>query len=112
MGKYWKRRYYHNQKELRKQKRRVKILLAVTISILIFFGSLLLIGYAGKQIQETGKQIQDTATDTADSIYVLIFGWFSANIGLIIGILVFGFIALAWISAIWPRSPPPSYSGY
>ena len=74
MGRYWKRRYYQNQRELCKQRKRMKILLALTASIIVILGSLLLIGYAGKQIEDTGKQIQGTATNTADSIYLLIFG--------------------------------------
>jgi TRAP-type C4-dicarboxylate transport system permease small subunit len=114
MGRYWKRRYYQNQRELRKQRKRVKILLALTVSIVVIFGSLLLVGYAGKQIEDTGKQIQDTATDAVDSIYILIFGWISDNQSWIVGILIFGFFALILLSWIWPRneSSGVSHGGY
>ncbi len=112
MGRYWKRRYYQNQRELRKQRKRMKIVLALTISIMVIFGSLLLVEYAGKQIEDTGKQIQDTATDTGHSITVLISGWISEYQTIIFVIIFFGFFALIFLSAIWPRSPPPSYGGY
>ena len=112
MGRYWKRRYYQNQRELKKQRKRMKILLALTISIVVIFDSLLLVGYAGKQIEDTGKQIQDTATDTVDSFYILIFGWISEYQTLIFVIIFFGFFALIFLSAIWPKSPPPNFGGY
>ena len=90
----------------------MKILLALTVSIIVIFGSLLLVGYAVKQIEETSKQIEETASNTADSIYIIIFGWISANQGFLVTIIVFGFFALLFLYQIWPRSPPPSSGAY
>ena len=113
MGKYWKRRYYQNRRELQRQRKRMKILLTLTVLMVVIFGSLLLVGYAGPQIQDTGKQIQDTASNTVDSITVLIFGWISINQSTIFTILFFGFFALIFLLWIWPKSsPPPSMGGY
>lgn len=111
MGSYWKKRYYKNHRELQKQRKKVKILLSLTISIIVIFGSLLLVGYAGKEIERTGKEITDTTTNVIDSVYILIFGWIMANQTLLFVILFFGFFALIFLATIWPQNPPPSYHG-
>lgn len=107
MGRYWKRRYYQNQRELRKQRKRMKILLALTVSIVVIFGSLLLVGYAGKQIQET-------ANDVIDSTIGFIFGWISQYESTIIGIAVLAFFVLIVALVIWswiPESTPKNTGG-
>jgi len=89
---YWKRKNYQ-QKELDKQRKRVKILLALIIGLILLFASLFLIG-------QTGQQMVKQTTDAVDSFTTQIFQIINQSSGIIIVILIILFVILPIVGTI------------
>ncbi|HEV2192328.1 MAG TPA: hypothetical protein VGR54_01775 [Nitrosopumilaceae archaeon] len=87
----------------------MKILLGITIGFALIFGTLFVIGF-------TGKQAENTATETANSFYIQLVNWVNAVqndiLGVFVAIIVILFI-LFWIWLMIPKTETTSYgSGY
>jgi len=93
---------------MRRHRRQMKILLSITIAFALIFGTLFVIGY-------TGKQVENTATETANSFYIQLVNWVNsvqnAILG-IIGVIIVILIILFWLWLMIPKTQTTSYGGY
>ena len=108
MTNYWKKRFYRNNRELRKQRKQMKILLSCTIGLVLIFGALFVVGY-------TGKQLQNDASKTVDSFSALLIDAINPYYDTIMGIMVVAIVILIILLIIWswiPKQPPPHSIGY
>lgn len=95
--------------ELRKQRKRMKILLGCMIALFLVFGTLFMIGY-------TGKQMISEATETVDSFSFFIISALHEHedtiIGIIVGLFVLLIIVMIILSWIPKTEHSPAYGGY
>ena len=104
MTNYWKKRFYRNNRELRKQRKQMKILLGCTITIALIFGTLFMIGY-------TAKQMQITASKTVDSFSNRVIEAINAYDDIIITIVIIVIVILFILLIIWSWIPERTTTG-
>jgi uncharacterized BrkB/YihY/UPF0761 family membrane protein len=101
---HWKQKFHQKKIELQKQRKKIKILLACMIALILIFVSLFVIGY-------TGKQMAMQATETVDSFNVLIIGTLHEYQDTLIGIAVIFFVILVFVMVILSWIPRTEYHG-